>query len=115
MHAVGMQPSIGRIPNGMRRVVASLLSTERCIPTVCKKMEHRYILPSDAYGTPQKKRIEYHAYMIVSWFMVQPFAQLRHPRISDVIVIFHHLIDIAVRGQLNDAISYGLNKFMIVA
>ena len=35
LHAVDMQPPIGRIPNGMRRVVASLLSTERNIPAGC--------------------------------------------------------------------------------
>ena len=32
LHAVGMHPHIGRIPNGMRMFVAKYFSTERNIP-----------------------------------------------------------------------------------
>ena len=33
----------------------------------------------------------------------------------DVVIILHHLIDNAIRSEFDDAIGYGLDKFMVVA
>ena len=34
---------------------------------------------------------------------------------GDVLVILHHLVDDAVRGELDDAVGHGLDEFVVVA
>ena len=49
-----------------------------------------------------------------SLLTIHPRSHLLDLVAGDVFIIFHHLVDDAIRGELDDAVGHGLDEFVVV-